>query len=100
LSASGVLQARKTPESVPGSAPEQGEECEGVVEGVGRRLVSLLMKEYQVVIQRISRHARADEDALTDLLNERSRSGWEPALLTQFGDRLTVVFQRATAEEP
>ncbi|HET7584002.1 MAG TPA: hypothetical protein VFK13_03795 [Gemmatimonadaceae bacterium] len=57
------------------------------------------MKEYQVVIHKTSRRARADEDALTDLLNERSRSGWEPALLTQHADRLTVVFQRTAAEE-
>lgn len=52
------------------------------------------MKEYQAVILRLSRHVREDEDALTDLLNERSRSGWEPCMMTQDGNRLTVVFQR------
>ena len=52
------------------------------------------MKEYQAVILRLTRHARDDEDALTDLLNERSRDGWEPALMSQDGQRLTVVFQR------
>ena len=52
------------------------------------------MKEYQAVILRLTRHAHDDEDALTDLLNERSRSGWEPALMSQEGSRLTVVFQR------
>jgi len=58
------------------------------------------MKEYQAVILRLTRHTRDDEDALTDLLNERSRGGWEPALLTQDGERLTVVFARpATGEE-
>jgi hypothetical protein len=52
------------------------------------------MKEYQAVIVRLTRHPREDEDALTDLLNERSRSGWEPAMMAQDGLRLTVVFQR------
>jgi hypothetical protein len=57
------------------------------------------MKEYQAVILRLSRHTRDDEDALTDLLNERSRGGWEPAILAQDGQRVTVVFSRAMAEE-
>jgi hypothetical protein len=57
------------------------------------------MKEYQAVILRLSRHTRDDEDALTDLLNERSRGGWEPAILTQDGQRVTVVFSRAMTEE-
>ncbi|HEX6059691.1 MAG TPA: hypothetical protein VFZ11_11830 [Gemmatimonadaceae bacterium] len=52
------------------------------------------MKEYQAVIVRLTRLARDDEDALTDLLNERSRGGWEPAMMTQEGSRLTIVFQR------
>jgi hypothetical protein len=52
------------------------------------------MKEYQAVILRRTRHAREDEDALTDLLNERSRGGWEPAMMTQDGTRVTVVFAR------
>jgi len=52
------------------------------------------MKEYQAVILRRTRHAREDEDALTDLLNERSRGGWEPALMSQDATRLTVVFAR------
>jgi hypothetical protein len=52
------------------------------------------MKEYQAVMVRLSRHVRDDEDALTDLLNERIRSGWEPAMMTQDGTRLTIVFQR------
>ena len=53
------------------------------------------MKEYQAVVVKLSRRAHDDEDALTDLLNERSRGGWEPALLSQDGARMTVVFQRA-----
>ena len=52
------------------------------------------MKEYQAVILRLGRHARDDEEALTDLLNERSRGGWEPALMTQDAQRITIVFGR------
>jgi hypothetical protein len=52
------------------------------------------MKEYQAVILRLTRHQREDEDALTDLLNERSRGGWSPTMMTQDGQRLTIVFAR------
>ncbi|MHB0948473.1 MAG: hypothetical protein ACYC3Q_09650 [Gemmatimonadaceae bacterium] len=52
------------------------------------------MKEYQAVMVRLTRHVREDEDALTDLLNERSRGGWTPALMSQDGSRLTLVFAR------
>jgi hypothetical protein len=52
------------------------------------------MKEYQAVIHRFTRHSRDDEVVLTDLLNERMRSGWEPAIMTQDEQRLTIVFQR------
>lgn len=55
------------------------------------------MKEYQAVIVRLSRRVREDEDAITDLLNERSRSGWQPELMTQDPDRVTVVFSRRAA---
>jgi hypothetical protein len=59
------------------------------------------MKEYQAVILRLARNVRDDEDALTDLLNERSRAGWEPAMMTQDDARVTVVFQRrATTDAP
>jgi hypothetical protein len=54
------------------------------------------MKEYQAVILRLSRHAREDEDSLTDLLNERSRGGWEMVQMTQDEQRLTIVFARVT----
>ncbi len=52
------------------------------------------MKEYQAVMLRLSRHARDDEDALTDLLNERSRGGWQLARMCQDDHRLTLVFER------
>ena len=52
------------------------------------------MKEYQAVILKITRRTREDEDALTDLLNERSRGGWEPAMMSQDDQRLTIVFSR------
>jgi hypothetical protein len=57
------------------------------------------VKEYQAVMVKLTRSTREDEDALTDLLNERSRGGWEPALIAQGGERLTVIFQRVTAAE-
>jgi hypothetical protein len=52
------------------------------------------MKEYQAVIVRLSRRTREDEDAITDLLNERSRSGWQPELLSQDAERVIIVFAR------
>ena len=57
------------------------------------------MKEYQAVILRSTRHGREDEDALTDLLNERSRGGWTPTMMTQHDLRLTVVFAREAEPE-
>ena len=57
------------------------------------------MKEYQAVVLRLSRHLRDDEDALTDLLNERSRGGWEPTMMAQDAQRLTIVFARATGSD-
>jgi hypothetical protein len=58
------------------------------------------MKEYQAVMLRLSRHARDDEDALTDLLNERSRGGWAPAMMSQDEHRLTIVFERPGDSDP
>ncbi len=58
-----------------------------------------MMKEYQAVIVRLTRHVREDEDALTDLLNERSRTGWTPGMLTQDGERMTIIFERETPRE-
>jgi hypothetical protein len=57
------------------------------------------MKEYQAVMLRLSRHAHDDEDALTDLLNERIRGGWRPAMIAQEAQRLTVVFERESGKE-
>ena len=58
------------------------------------------MSEYQAVILKLTRHVQEDEDALTDLLNERSRSGWEPAMITQGTARLTVIFRRPPVTPP
>jgi hypothetical protein len=58
------------------------------------------MNEYQAVTVKLTRHMQEDEDALTDLLNERSRTGWEPALMAQGTTRLTVVFRRRAGAGP
>ena len=55
------------------------------------------MNEYQAVILKLTRHVQEDEDALTDLLNERSRGGWVPAMMAQGATRLTVIFSRRAA---
>ena len=52
------------------------------------------MKEYQAVVVKLTRHTRENEDTLTDLLNERSRGGWEPALISQDEERLVLIFHR------
>ncbi len=55
------------------------------------------MKQYQVVIVRMSGKGQEDEDSLTDLLNERTRMGWNYESLTQLeSDRVAVVFERDT----
>jgi hypothetical protein len=54
------------------------------------------MKEYQAVVLRLTQRVKDDEDAITDLMNERSRGGWEPAMMTQDVQRLVIVFQRTT----
>jgi hypothetical protein len=55
------------------------------------------MKQYQVVIVRMSGKGRDDEDSLTDLLNERTRMGWKYDDMTQLeSDRVAVVFERET----
>ena len=60
----------------------------------GESSIFATMKEYQAVIVRLSHRVREDEDAITDLLNERSRGGWQPELMTQDSERVTVVFSR------
>ena len=57
------------------------------------------MREYQAVIVKLSRRAQDDETTLTDLLNERSRGGWEPVMMSQDEQRLTIVFARAAEPE-
>ncbi|HEU4564634.1 MAG TPA: hypothetical protein VFS05_08295 [Gemmatimonadaceae bacterium] len=57
------------------------------------------MREYQAVIFKLSRRAQEDEDALTDLLNERSRGGWEPVMMSHDEHRMTIVFARAAIPE-
>ncbi len=55
------------------------------------------MKQYQVVIVRLAGKGRDDEDSLTDLLNERTRMGWDYNAMTQLdSERMAVVFERAT----
>jgi len=53
------------------------------------------MKEYQAVVLRLTGRTKDDEDALTDLMNERIRGGWELAMMTQDAQRLVIVFQRS-----
>lgn len=53
------------------------------------------MKQYQVVISRMSGKGQEDEDILTDLLNERTRMGWTFTDMTQLeSERVAVVFAR------
>ena len=55
------------------------------------------MKQYQVVIVRLTGKGRNDEDSLTDLLNERTRMGWDYHAMTQLdAERMAVVFERDT----
>jgi hypothetical protein len=53
------------------------------------------MREFQVVILRLQGKAREDEDAMTDLMNERARMGWVfHSLEPLSGERVVVVFSR------
>lgn len=55
------------------------------------------MLEYQTVIVRLAGRAREDEEALTDLLNERARMGWLYDSMTELHDgKVVVVFRRGT----
>ncbi|MEE8572045.1 MAG: hypothetical protein V3T20_02180 [Gemmatimonadota bacterium] len=55
------------------------------------------MKEYQVVIVRLSGKSHEDEDTLTDLLNERARGGWTDHNLHPLdGQKVVLVFTRET----
>lgn len=55
------------------------------------------MHEYDVVIAKLAGRARADEESLTDLLNERARAGWEFHSVAPLGPtRVVVIFHRET----
>ena len=52
-------------------------------------------KQYQVVILRLQGKGRDDEEALTDLLNERARTGWMFETAAPLGgNRVMAVFAR------
>lgn len=56
------------------------------------------MREYQAVIVRLQARAKEDEEIITDLLNERSRMGWDFVRLESVdGTKLLVVFTRETS---
>jgi len=56
------------------------------------------MRQYDVVIFRLSARARSDEEALADLLNERARGGWQFHTITALAPtRAVVVFFRDAA---
>jgi len=56
------------------------------------------MRQYDVVIARLAARTRPDEEALTDLLNERARAGWSFESATALSaNRIVVVFSRETA---
>jgi hypothetical protein len=53
------------------------------------------MIEYQTAIVRLVGRTREDEEALTDLLNERARMGWFFHAMTELHrGKLVVVFRR------
>ncbi len=53
------------------------------------------MKQYQVVIVKLQNKARDDEESLTDLLNERSRSGWAyESAVALSPSRIMLIFGR------
>jgi hypothetical protein len=54
----------------------------------------LVPAEYQAVTIKLTRRPHDDDDALTDMLNERSRAGWTPTMITQGDGRCTVIFRR------
>ena len=55
------------------------------------------MHQYQVVITKLTAASRDDEDSLTDLLNERERTGWHLHSSTALDPtKLLLVFARQT----
>jgi len=60
-------------------------------------MARLAMKEYQAVIIRLQGKVREDEEAITDLLNERARTGWvSHAIQPVDAGRVVAVFVRET----
>ncbi|HEX9632170.1 MAG TPA: hypothetical protein VGA02_06860 [Gemmatimonadales bacterium] len=56
------------------------------------------MRQYDVVVLRLTTRARSDEEALADLLNERARGGWLFHSITALAPtRAVVVFSRDAA---
>jgi hypothetical protein len=56
------------------------------------------MRQYDVVVLRLTTRARSDEEALADLLNERARGGWHfHSIAALAPTRAVVVFSRDTA---
>ena len=54
------------------------------------------MRQFDVVLLRLAGRTRADEEALTDLLNERARVGWEFHSIAPLDTtRAAVVFSRS-----
>jgi hypothetical protein len=55
------------------------------------------MHQYQVVITKLTGGSRDDEEALTDLLNERERTGWHLHSSTALEPaKVLLVFARQT----
>ncbi len=53
------------------------------------------MREFQVVILRLQGKVREDEDAMTDLMNERARMGWDFHSIQPLPEqKVVVVFSR------
>ncbi len=57
----------------------------------------MAVTEYQTVIVRLHGRTREDEDAVTDLLNERARMGWSiHSIVALDTTKLVTVFSRDT----
>jgi Domain of unknown function (DUF4177) len=56
------------------------------------------MRQYEVVLVKLAGRTRPDEESLTDLLNERARTGWQFHTVAPLSPaRVLVVFARDTA---
>ncbi len=55
------------------------------------------MKQFQAVVVRLQGRSSDDEEAITDLLNERARMGWDYRSLDSLEPgKIVVVFIRET----